>query len=122
VSQINRGELRSNQAFGSRPHAWACEVKLKVSKLLNQKLFSVARPRSKSCCHNDVMPVVPIGVVHDSAVTTATVAAIHAGPYSMSGNGLVELIFGRAHKQPNQPQMCIACNLFLGAARKSGFA
>jgi hypothetical protein len=36
------------RAFGFRPNAWAREVKLQVSMLLNQKLFSVARPRSTS--------------------------------------------------------------------------
>ncbi len=48
VYQINRGQSRSNQAFGSQPNAWACEVKSPLRKLLNQNLFSMARRRSTS--------------------------------------------------------------------------
>jgi len=36
-------QLWANQAFGFRPNAWACEVKLKGSKLLNRQAL-LGRP------------------------------------------------------------------------------
>jgi hypothetical protein len=48
VYQINRGESRSNQAFGSRPNAWACEVKLPLCTPLNGKHFWLNCPVSNA--------------------------------------------------------------------------
>ena len=47
------------RAFGSRPNAWACEVKSPLRKLLNQNLFSNRPPKINKRCHKNV--IVPCG-------------------------------------------------------------
>ena len=39
------------RAFGSRPNAWACEVKSPLRKLLNQNLFSNRASKINKRCH-----------------------------------------------------------------------
>src|SRR5712664_544734 len=55
VYQINRGQSRSNQAFGSRPNAWAREVKLVVIQVAAPRAFFGRSFEIKKCCHKNVI-------------------------------------------------------------------
>jgi len=51
VYQINRGESRSNQAFGSLPNALASGVKISGAKVLEGKALLGKVSKANNYCH-----------------------------------------------------------------------